>query len=129
MMSSPWPSLLLTAFYIYFVKYGGPQFMEKRKPFELRNVLFCYNFAMVILSGYTFIEVSEKKKVNWGFVDGRVLVRVLVQKEVQLNPRIWERTAWDKIYEGIRHASVCQDFFFFFFLRAASACVGSTVSE
>ena len=78
LMSTPWPSVILTALYVYFVKYGGPQFMENRKPYELRNILFVYNFAMVILSGYIFLEVGYVKvfktsrlvSCNWSLTHG-----------------------------------------------------------
>ena len=33
--------------------------MEKRKAFELRPILIVYNFALVLLSIYMFLEVSE----------------------------------------------------------------------
>ena len=59
-MDTPWPSFILTVLYIYFVKYGGPQYMENRKPYELRSILLVYNFSMVALSAYCFFEVG-----NW----------------------------------------------------------------
>ncbi|ESO88347.1 hypothetical protein LOTGIDRAFT_165788 [Lottia gigantea] len=55
LMSSPWPSLFICLAYFIIVKLG-PSFMEKREPMNLKNVLVVYNFAMVILSGYIFVE-------------------------------------------------------------------------
>ena len=60
LMDTPWPSFILTVLYIYFVKYGGPQYMENRKPYDLRSVLLVYNFSMVALSAYCFCEVGVK---------------------------------------------------------------------
>lgn len=57
MMSSPVPSLIICLLYVYIVEIGLPQFMEKRKPMEFRNLMVAYNFAMVALSGYIFVEV------------------------------------------------------------------------
>ncbi len=59
MMSSPVPSIILTVLYVYVVKYAGPKFMENRKPYDLRGILLWYNFAMVALSGYIFLEVQD----------------------------------------------------------------------
>lgn len=56
-MSSPIPGLLICMLYVYIVEIGLPKFMEKRKPMEFRNLMVAYNFAMVALSGYIFVEV------------------------------------------------------------------------
>lgn len=57
MMSSPWPSLVICVAYFVFVKMG-PTIMANREPFELKKVLIVYNFCMVLLSTYCFVEVS-----------------------------------------------------------------------
>ena len=59
MMSAFWPSLLICVIYVYLVEWGLPRFMENRKPLELRNIMMVYNFGMVVLSGYTCMEVRE----------------------------------------------------------------------
>lgn len=59
MMSTPWPSLVICVFYVYLVQVLLPRFMENRKPFELRTLMVIYNFAMVVLSGYIFVEVCN----------------------------------------------------------------------
>ena len=59
MMSSPIPSFVICFAYIVFVKMG-PWLMKDRKPFNIRNILLFYNFAMVLLSTYCFLEVSAK---------------------------------------------------------------------
>ena len=58
MMSSPFPSLLICILYVYAVEIGLPNFMEKRKPLNFRSLMVAYNFAMVALSGYIFVEVG-----------------------------------------------------------------------
>lgn len=57
MMSSPVPSFVICIAYVVFVKMG-PWLMRDRKPFDIRNVLLFYNFAMVILSTYCFVEFN-----------------------------------------------------------------------
>ena len=57
MMGSPIPSFLICVSYVYAVVVVGPKFMEKRQPYNIKNVMLVYNFAMVLLSGYCFIEV------------------------------------------------------------------------
>ena len=58
MMSSFWPSAVICIAYVYLVVWGLPKFMENRKPMQLREVMLVYNFFMVILSGYTCMEVG-----------------------------------------------------------------------
>ncbi|CAF1064931.1 unnamed protein product [Didymodactylos carnosus] len=55
MMSSPVPTALICLGYLIFVLLG-PAFMKDRKPYNIRNILFVYNFLMVALSGYLFYE-------------------------------------------------------------------------
>lgn len=57
MMSSPVPSFVICFAYIVFVKMG-PWLMKDRKPFNIRNILLFYNFAMVLLSTYCFLEFN-----------------------------------------------------------------------
>jgi len=57
MMSSPWASLIICILYVIVVEWTLPRFMENRKPMEFRSLIVAYNFAMVILSGYIFLEV------------------------------------------------------------------------
>jgi antibiotic biosynthesis monooxygenase (ABM) superfamily enzyme len=56
-MSSFWPSAVICLAYVYLVVWGLPKYMENRKPMQLREIMLVYNFSMVILSGYTFLEV------------------------------------------------------------------------
>jgi len=58
MMSSIWPSFILTVAYFFIVKYAGPKFMENRKPYEIKEIMLAYNFGMVILSGYIMYEFA-----------------------------------------------------------------------
>jgi elongation of very long chain fatty acids protein 7 len=65
-MYSPIPSAIICIAYTVFVIFGK-SIMKDRKPFELKNVLIIYNFAMVIVSGYLFYEVILvfERKINY----------------------------------------------------------------
>lgn len=58
LMSSPLPTALICAAYVFTVKIAGPKLMANRKPMELRNVLIAYNLFQVIFSAWLFYEVS-----------------------------------------------------------------------
>jgi len=58
MMSSPVPSVVICLAYVIIIKLG-PTLMKNREPLSLRNILLFYNFAMVLLSTYCFLEVSR----------------------------------------------------------------------
>ena len=64
LIASPIPCLTMTLAYLYFVKIAGPKWMKDKQAFGLRKLMIFYNFAMVILSGYMFIEMG--KKLDWG---------------------------------------------------------------
>ncbi|ETE60907.1 Elongation of very long chain fatty acids protein 7, partial [Ophiophagus hannah] len=55
-MSSPFPQTFIIATYIYIVTNLGPKFMENRKPFDLTQIMFFYNFGVVALSIYMTYE-------------------------------------------------------------------------
>ena len=57
-MSSPFPTLLICACYIYFVKSLGPRLMRDRKPFELRSAIIIYNVIQVVFSIYIVYKVE-----------------------------------------------------------------------
>ena len=59
MMSSPLPSVLICVAYVIIVKMG-PTIMANQKPMDVKNIMIVYNIAMVVLSGYCFIEVSTQ---------------------------------------------------------------------
>ena len=61
LMDGAWPvtGTFLVLVYLMVVYWIGPKFMEERKPYQLREVLIVYNFAMVLLSLYMVIEVSS----------------------------------------------------------------------
>ncbi|KAG8131079.1 hypothetical protein E2320_017676, partial [Naja naja] len=56
LMSSPFPQTIIIATYIYIVTNLGPKLMENRKPFDLRQIMFVYNFGIVALSTYITYE-------------------------------------------------------------------------
>jgi len=69
LMSSPFPTLSICLFYVYFVKFLGPKLMENRKPLDLRRVMICYNLFQIIFSSWLFYEVS--RMVNISEIDER----------------------------------------------------------
>ncbi|KAI5643770.1 GNS1/SUR4 family domain-containing protein [Phthorimaea operculella] len=54
MMGTPFPILTIFAAYLLFVLKLGPDFMKKRPPFSLNNVLLLYNVVQVAVSVYVF---------------------------------------------------------------------------
>ena len=57
LMDNPLVNTVSVAIYLFIVKYAGPKFMENRKPFEFRRLLFVYNIGLVLLSAWMFYEV------------------------------------------------------------------------
>ena len=56
LMSNPFPTAIITCLYLLFVHWG-PQFMETRKPFELRPYILLYNAAVASLNLYIGLEL------------------------------------------------------------------------
>ncbi|CAO1336487.1 unnamed protein product [Diamesa serratosioi] len=52
LIKSPWPVLTTVALYLYFVIIFGKKWMANRKPFELNNIMNCYNLAQIILNSF-----------------------------------------------------------------------------
>nr|BBF94997.1 elongation of very long chain fatty acids protein 17 [Orthetrum albistylum] len=68
LMGSPFPTLFMCLTYVWIVKYAGPKFMEKRKPYDLRRFLFFYNIFQVSYNGWLFYEgVSRWFGRNYSF--------------------------------------------------------------
>ncbi|XP_041475267.1 elongation of very long chain fatty acids protein 7-like isoform X2 [Lytechinus variegatus] len=72
LMDSVWPGTFLVLVYLFIV-WVGPKLMEKRQPFQLREVLMAYNFAMVLLSLYMVIDFGRGGWLN-GYTYGCQLV-------------------------------------------------------
>lgn len=69
MSSGPWSVLTAIAIYLYIVKIYGPQVMKNRSAYKIRDIMVCYNFLMVFLSGWMFYEGSRFLKFGldtWG---------------------------------------------------------------
>lgn len=67
LMSSPKYTIYLCIAYLLFVAIG-PQIMKTRKALESRMFLMIYNFAMVLLNLYIFVELltcALKSNYNW----------------------------------------------------------------
>lgn len=59
MMQTPFPGFVLIVAYIYFVKVAGPKWMKRRKAFDLRNTMLLYNFVMIFVNLYIFLEIGR----------------------------------------------------------------------
>ncbi|KAM8889882.1 elongation of very long chain fatty acids protein 1b isoform 1-T5 [Synchiropus picturatus] len=56
LMQSPVPMTIILLCYLFFVLYLGPRIMADRKPFQLKEAMIVYNFALVALSIYIVYE-------------------------------------------------------------------------
>ncbi|KAI5755520.1 hypothetical protein M8J77_017669 [Diaphorina citri] len=76
LMSSIWPISSIVAFYLYFVLKLGPQWMENRKPIDLKYVLILYNAIQVVYSiglCWAVVKVvleleSRKSGMSWKYI-------------------------------------------------------------
>ncbi|KFM65625.1 Elongation of very long chain fatty acids protein, partial [Stegodyphus mimosarum] len=67
-MGGPAPTLTICLSYVLFVKWIGPYLMRNRPPLNIRWLMILYNFAMVIISTYIFLElgfIGWFSKYNW----------------------------------------------------------------
>ncbi|TRY62206.1 hypothetical protein TCAL_01455 [Tigriopus californicus] len=64
MMSTPWPTVALSAAYVYLVTIWGPRFMKDRKPYELKMPIQIYNIIQVVLSAYIVYEACVSGWTN-----------------------------------------------------------------
>lgn len=64
-MQSPVPMSALLLCYLLFVLYLGPRLMANRRPFQLKEAMIVYNFALVVLSIFIVYEVRHLFKGNW----------------------------------------------------------------
>ena len=69
-MSSPIPSIAICVAYVPIVCWILPKFMQHKQPYDLRQLMMIYNFAMVLLSGYICLEVYQncRKFPNFHFL-------------------------------------------------------------
>ncbi|XP_026729379.1 elongation of very long chain fatty acids protein 7-like [Trichoplusia ni] len=73
MMSTPYPMLAITAMYLLFVLKIGPEYMKKRPPFVLKNILVAYNAFQVLASAY-LVYLCTKIMIPNGFVSRTCLL-------------------------------------------------------
>lgn len=59
LMHNPVPMTAILLCYLFFVLYVGPRMMANRKPFQLKEAMIIYNFALVALSIYIVFEVLK----------------------------------------------------------------------
>lgn len=56
LMQSPLPVILILVVFFHFIKYSGPQFMEKRKPYEIKNIMIVYNAFQCIVNAWATLQ-------------------------------------------------------------------------
>lgn len=59
LMHSPIAMSAILVCYLFFVLYLGPRIMANRKPFQLKEAMIVYNFALVALSIFIVYEVRR----------------------------------------------------------------------
>ncbi|XP_070153472.1 very long chain fatty acid elongase 7 [Polyergus mexicanus] len=62
LVSSPGPTLIIVATYIYFCVSAGPKYMKNKKSYDLKNTMIIYNFIQILLSLYL---VHEGLMAGW----------------------------------------------------------------
>ncbi|XP_058465141.1 elongation of very long chain fatty acids protein 1-like isoform X1 [Malaya genurostris] len=78
LMASPVPGSILIAIYLYFIYKWGPNFMENRKPFDLKFVIAAYNIFQVIACSYLVLNYI-KVGFEFSFI-GRCTPKLPVQE-------------------------------------------------
>lgn len=63
-MGSPFPTMAICAFYVYFVKSLGPRLMKDRPAFDLKNTIIVYNIIQVVFSIWIVYKVSSAWNVT-----------------------------------------------------------------
>ncbi|KAI3384951.1 hypothetical protein SNEBB_005127 [Seison nebaliae] len=69
LMDNPWPTWYIIISYLVFVFLIGPRIMRNRQPFEIKKLLFVYNFCLVVLSlymVYNFLIAGWATTYTWG---------------------------------------------------------------
>jgi len=59
MVSSPYPTLTACAVFVLLVRFLGPSWMRDRKPFQIKWAIISYNFMMVLLNLWLFLEFGR----------------------------------------------------------------------
>jgi elongation of very long chain fatty acids protein 7 len=59
LISSPVPTVLFCAVYLYVVKFLGPSLMRDRKPFQIKSLIFVYNVLTVLFNLYIFTTFAR----------------------------------------------------------------------
>lgn len=63
-MRTPWPTIIATALYYWFVRSIGPRMMRDRKPYEILPLIRVYNLLMAAWNGFGFMIGCEL--LNYG---------------------------------------------------------------
>jgi len=61
LMSSPWPTVSLTALYLIVVRLGPVVMSWRSRGFQCRSTLFFFNAALVTLNLYIFVQVTVRR--------------------------------------------------------------------
>ncbi|KZC08759.1 Elongation of very long chain fatty acids protein 7 [Dufourea novaeangliae] len=59
LIGSPWATVGILVFYLYFVHELGPNLMAKRKPFDLKRVMQLYNVIQIVLCSYLVYQIAR----------------------------------------------------------------------
>lgn len=62
LMDSPFPTIGICSFYIYFFTTLGPWLMKNREPLDVRKIMIVYNFIMVLCS---IVFVYNDLRYHW----------------------------------------------------------------
>lgn len=68
LMSSPWPTVIITLLYLYLCRWGPNHLMKNRKPLDVKPLILAYNFAISGLNLYIGLElflVSTQLNFSW----------------------------------------------------------------
>ena len=68
LMSSPWPTVSVTLFYLYMCLWGPGHFMGNRKPLEVKPLILAYNLSTSALNLYIGLELllaSRQLNFSW----------------------------------------------------------------
>ena len=64
LMRTPWPTILATLVYYWFVRSAGPRLMRNRKAYEILPLIRTYNLLMATWNGFGFLTACQL--VNYG---------------------------------------------------------------
>lgn len=64
MVGEVWPLVNLMVLYVFGVKLVGPRMMKDRRPFDIRHIVLCYNFLMILACVFFLTELIRLAYVH-----------------------------------------------------------------